>query len=208
MRPRATRPHHTAFFIAVGAYLVFCVVALLYVLVQWGTGALHHAADTITLGETSEVVSPPRYTTVTGALMVATGTIMHVRDGDTIEVRLNEADVAIRLIGVDTPESVHPNQLVECYGPEASRYTKQFLGEDVLLWRDPTQDAYDTYGRMLAYVGLPDGSIINALLLSTGHGKEYTYQRRNYLERDRYLELQREARSAKVGLWEACTSSL
>lgn len=200
------RSQSTVFFAAIALYLVGCFVLLAYFFLQWATGALHHYWEAVPDNAPVDVKAPV-YTTLTGAVMVATGTIMHVRDGDTVEVRLEGTDVPIRLIGVDTPESVHPNQLVECYGPEASRYTKQFLGEDVALWRDPTQDAYDTYGRMLAYVGLPDGSILNALLLDTGHGKEYTYQKRHYLERDHYLTLQRNAKTALAGLWGACTSS-
>lgn len=197
---------HRVFFIAVAAYLLCCLCVLLYFSIQWVAGVFDTASHGLLeyTNSISEEVVTPKYTVLTGALMVATGTVMHVRDGDTVEVRLDGADVPIRLIGVDTPESVHPNKLVECFGPESSRFTKRFLGQDVLLWRDPTQDAYDTYGRMLAYVGLPDGRILNGLLIETGNGKEYTYQRRQYLEQERYLELEREAKATLVGLWGGC----
>jgi len=132
------------------------------------------------------------------------GRIVHVQDGDTIEVRLQGTDVPIRLIGVDTPESVHPTKGVECFGKEASAFTKQFLGNMATLREDPTQDAYDVYGRKLAYVFLEDGRNLNQLLVEEGIGREYTYQK-PYQYQSAFRAAQQEARQNRRGLWGVCS---
>ena len=68
----------------------------------------------------------------------ATATVVRVIDGDTIDVRIAGRDERVRLIGIDTPETVKPEAPVECYGPEASAFTKQLLpeGTPVRLERD------------------------------------------------------------------------
>lgn len=142
-------------------------------------------------------------TTGSGTL-TGDGIITHVRDGDTIEVSLKGANMPVRLIGVDTPETVKPRTPVQCYGPEASAFTKTFAGQHVTLEQDPTQDAYDVYGRMLAYVYLDDGRELNTLLVQQGFAREYTYQK-PYLHQAAYRQLQAEAKKEGLGLWAACT---
>ncbi len=121
--------------------------------------------------------------------------VERVVDGDTLIVR----DVGrVRLIGVDTPESVHPNRPVEFFGREASAFTKRLVaGKRVRLEYD--QRRTDRYGRTLAYVHLPDGTFVNAEIIRRGYGHAYT--RFPFKHLDRFRQLEREARRAGRGLW-------
>ena len=121
--------------------------------------------------------------------------VERVVDGDTIIVR----DVGrVRLIGVDTPETVHPGRPVEFFGREASAFTKRLVdGKRVRLEYD--QQRTDRYGRTLAYVHLADGTFVNAEIIRRGYGHAYTRFPFKYLERFRGLE--RDARRAGRGLW-------
>jgi micrococcal nuclease len=77
--------------------------------------------------------------------------VLRIIDGDTVVIEQNGAPVKVRLIGVDTPETVHPNRPVEAYGREASRFTTNLLkGEAVYLEHDHQKT--DRYGRTLAYL--------------------------------------------------------
>lgn len=123
--------------------------------------------------------------------------VERVVDGDTIIVR---GVGRVRLIGVDTPETVDPRRPVELFGKEASAFTKRLLeGRRVRLEYD--QQRTDRYGRTLAYVYLPDGTFANAEIIMRGYGHAYT--RFPFRLRDRFRRIEREARSAGVGLWGA-----
>ncbi len=121
--------------------------------------------------------------------------VERVVDGDTIVV---EGVGSVRLIGVDTPETVHPNRPVEFFGKEASTFTKRMLeGRRVRLEYD--QERHDRYGRTLAYVYLADGTFANAEIIRRGYGHAYTRFPFRHLEKFRQLE--REARTSRRGLW-------
>ena len=123
--------------------------------------------------------------------------VERVVDGDTIIV---EGVGRVRLIGVDTPESVHPRRPVEFFGKEASAFTKRMLeGQHVRLEYD--QERTDRYGRTLAYVHLPDGTFVNAEIIRQGYGHAYTRFPFRYL--DQFRQYEREARNAGHGLWGA-----
>jgi micrococcal nuclease len=126
-------------------------------------------------------------------------------DGDTIRVRINnppgglKAVETIRLIGVDTPETIHPRREIEAFGVEASNFTKsRLLGKTVYLAFD--WDLRDRYGRLLAYVYTQDRRCHNAELIREGYGHAYTRFPFRFMEEFRALE--REAREKKRGLWE------
>ena len=127
-------------------------------------------------------------------------TVVRVVDGDTVVVLLNGREETVRLIGVDTPETVHPTLGVEPFGPEASAFTKRLLppGTQVRLELDIQER--DRYGRLLAYVYLPDGRMVNAELLRAGLAQLLTIPPNvKYVEL--FTRLQREAREAGRGLW-------
>lgn len=127
--------------------------------------------------------------------------VTRVVDGDTVRVLIDGQDTAVRLIGIDTPETVAPNRPVECAGPEASVYAEQLMsGQDVYLELDATQGAYDTYGRVLAYVWLEDGVMVNLAMLQTGLAEEYTYDD-PYKYQQLFQEAEQQAEEDLLGLW-------
>jgi micrococcal nuclease len=127
--------------------------------------------------------------------------VTRVVDGDTIIVGLSGQSVRIRLIGIDTPETVAPDRPVQCYGPEASRFTTSRLqGREVRLEFDV--ERLDRYGRTLAYVWA-DGELFNEVLVREGFATVTTYPP-NVRYVDRFVAAQRAAREAGRGFWGAC----
>jgi micrococcal nuclease len=123
-------------------------------------------------------------------------TVKRVVDGDTFETTENEK---VRLIGVDTPETVKPNTPVQPYGKEASNFTKSKLtGQKVALELDVQPK--DKYGRTLAYVYLQDGTFFNAELVKEGYARVLTVPP-NVKYTDEFVKLQNQAREQKKGLW-------
>jgi len=127
--------------------------------------------------------------------------VLRVIDGDTIEVRFDGGREDVRLIGVDTPETVKPGTPVQCYGPSASHFTHALLeGRRVRLTLGV--ERRDIYGRLLAYVRLPH-LFVNAELVRRGLARTLTIP-----PNDRYAPLLRrlERRAARDGrgLWSAC----
>ena len=102
-------------------------------------------------------------------------TVTKVVDGDTIWVRQRRR-MKIRMIGLDTPETVDPRKPVQCFGREASAQAKTILGgQSVYLETDPSQDTIDKYGRTLAYVWTASGRLFNLDMIADGYAFEYTY---------------------------------
>lgn len=125
-------------------------------------------------------------------------------DGDTIQARLDgdADDVKIRFLGVNTPESVDPRKPVECFGKEASKFTKEMLeGKRVRLDPDPQADEVDKYGRLLRNVVLEDGTDFNAMLVEQGYAYAYLDFPLNKQRKAQLAALQKAAEAAKRGLW-------
>ena len=121
-----------------------------------------------------------------------------VIDGDTIVVNINGKKEKVRLIGVDTPETKHPQKPVQRFGKEAYLFTKKMVeGKEVRLEYD--WQKRDKYGRLLAYVFLTDGTFLNAEIIKQGYGFAYTKYPFKYL--DEFRRYEREARENKRGLW-------
>lgn len=152
-------------------------------------GRRHAAAVSCTFAGLALVVGLPTF--------AEAQIVERVVDGDTIIV---DGVGRVRLIGVDTPETVDPRRMIEFFGREASAFAEELLlGKQVRLEFD--QRRTDRYGRTLAYVWLPDGAMANAEIIRRGFGHAYTRFPFRYLERFRQLE--REARLAERGLWGA-----
>ena len=131
--------------------------------------------------------------------------VTKITDGDTIHLSMDGRDETVRLIGINTPETVDPRRAVECFGKEASERMKEIAkGKIVRLEYDDSQSVRDTYGRLLAYVYLEDGEMINRKMVAEGYAYEYTYLTPYKYQKD-FRELQRLAQSAKRGLWAADT---
>ena len=117
---------------------------------------------------------------------------------------INGKTEKVRLIGVDTPETVHPTKEVEAYGQEASSFTKaQLTDKEIKLEFDVEER--DKYGRLLAYVWLGD-KLFNEVLVAEGYAQVATYPP-NVKYVDRFTAAQKQAREANKGLWGMETAS-
>ena len=129
-------------------------------------------------------------------------TVVRVVDGDTFLARVpGGPDLRVRVIGVDTPETVKPDTPVRCYGPQASAFTKHLLpaGTSVRAAHEPGGDV-DRYGRQLWDVWLPDGRFLESVLVASGAARAYPF--RPQVEHAGLLaSLQSQAQSAARGLW-------
>ena len=132
------------------------------------------------------------------------GTVTYVSDGDTLSVTVGKHTETIRLIGVDTPETVHPTKPVQCWGPEASAHTRNILpvGTKVFLARDV--EARDKYGRFLAYVyRASDNLFINQELVANGWARPYPFEPNTSLAVD-FAAAATQAQHNQLGLWTHC----
>ena len=130
--------------------------------------------------------------------------VVRFSDGDTITVDMNGKEETVRMIGVDTPETHHPDLPVQCYGPAASAYTKDLIGDQkVRLEADPTNQNRDRYDRLLRYVYLPDGRLVEAELIKNGYGFAYTSF--PFTKKDEFVTLENTAKAEAKGLWGNCT---
>ncbi len=131
-------------------------------------------------------------------------TLVEVIDGDTIAVRVGGTTERIRLLGVDTPESVDPTRPVQCFGPEAAQRLAEWLPEGTALRLERDAEARDRFGRLLAYVyRSSDGLFINAALLHEGFADLLVFEP-NVARVDELEAALLDARTANRGLWGAC----
>jgi micrococcal nuclease len=137
--------------------------------------------------------------------------VERVVDGDTIAVRAlaegpvlrSTAQVTVRLLEIDTPETKRPGTPVQCFGPEAAAFTEHLLPVGAEVWVLPDQERRDRYGRDLLYVWTSTGVFANREIVRTGHATAVLYAPNDlYIEQIRDAES--EARSANRGLWAAC----
>ena len=129
--------------------------------------------------------------------------VVAVVDGDTIEVRLGGHRERVRLLGIDTPETVDPRKPVQCFGTEASRRTKALLPPGTLVRLERDAEARDIYGRLLAYVRRVDGTFVNLALLEEGYAQVLSIPP-NVAYSSVFAAAARDARVAGRGLWSAC----
>jgi micrococcal nuclease len=127
-------------------------------------------------------------------------------DGDTLVARSGGRTFYVRLLGIDTPETHRPGTPVECGGPQASKAMDALApaGTHVRLETDPTQDRVDRYGRLLAYVWLPDGRMAETEQLESGWATTYVYEGRPVSLFARLVTATRHARDAHRGVWADC----
>ncbi len=133
--------------------------------------------------------------------------VVKVVDGDTIDINIPDANyphTRIRLWGVDTPETEKSPGGEMYFGNEASEFTRQLtLGKTVTVYLDHDNNTRGKYGRLLAYVQLPDGQYLNELLLTEGYA--YADLRFDHSFYNKYKQLESGARSLKKGLWKQVT---
>lgn len=184
--PRSPRLSHTAI-----RALVVCVVA---------------PAVAAMLAGCDPLIAPPSPAYASDAVSATGGLVDRVVDGDTVDVRLSTGGdpVRVRILGIDTPETVHPDAPVQCWGPEASAWAHQQLdGTTITLTGDPVADETDRYGRLLRYVQLPDGSNYSVRAAETGMARAYIYQDQHLAEAAKIIAAQSTAQTNGAGLWGA-----
>jgi micrococcal nuclease len=132
------------------------------------------------------------------------GRVVRVIDGDTIRVRLDKPNESrtIRYIGVDTPETVAPDEPVQCFGKAASEFNRRLVaGRRVLLVLG--RERRDRYGRLLAYVRVEGGPVVEDELLRGGYARTLTIPP-NDDRAGHFAAIERKARSERRGLWGSC----
>lgn len=130
--------------------------------------------------------------------------VLDVVDGDTVKVAYRGSETSVRVIGIDTPETVHPSEPVECGGPQASAAaTRMLAGKDVRLVFDASQGRTDTYGRTLAYLHAPGVGDFGRAMIRRGLAAEYTYDTA-YARRGRYVAAENGAQARDRGVWDDC----
>jgi micrococcal nuclease len=168
-------------------------VGLIVTLLLIGIGAFGEQADWFNQPKQSVLGTNPGLYTVT-----------RFSDGDTITVDMNGKNETVRMIGVDTPETHHPDLPVQCYGPAASAYTKNLIGQQkVRLEADPTNQNRDRYDRLLRYVYLADGRLVQEEIIKNGYCFAYTLF--PFTQKDLFVVLEAEAKKNFKGLWGNCT---
>ena len=123
-------------------------------------------------------------------------------DGDTVVIDFGGEHEVVRLLGIDTPESVDPNRPVQCFGAEAAARLAELapVGTTVRLERDV--EARDRYGRLLAYLYV-DHVFVNEALLAEGFAELAIYEP-NTSQQATLVRAETRARTAVTGLWAAC----
>lgn len=128
-------------------------------------------------------------------------TVTKVVDGDTIHIDMNGKSETVRLIGINTPETVDPRRPVECFGKQASAQAHTLLdGKRVQIETEASQGERDKYGRLLGYVFREDGLFFNNYMVEEGYAYEYTY-RLPYKYQTQFKAAQKEAEANGKGLW-------
>ncbi len=129
--------------------------------------------------------------------------IERVIDGDTLDLDIpdgNQIYTRVRLLGIDTPEKQIGDNPAMYYGPEATSFTDRLTrNQEVAVCLDTVGDVRDKYQRLLAYIRLPDGRILNEQIVRQGYG--YADLRFRHSQFDKYIALQRQALEEKTGLW-------
>lgn len=135
----------------------------------------------------------------------ATFRVLKVVDGDTIQVNIRGNKETVRLLGIDTPETVDPRKSVQCFGKAASDKMKSFVeGKPVILADDNTQGNRDKYKRLLRYVYLPNNvrTFVNGEMVKQGYAFSYKQYPTKMLAK--FNTFEKYAREHNLGLWGSC----
>ena len=134
-----------------------------------------------------------------------TATVVRIVDGDTIIARTSSGGpkLRVRVVGIDTPESVKPGEGVACYGHQASTFTRQLLPAGTTIRAAYELDQHDHYGRELWDIWLPDGRSLEAVLAASGVARIDPFPP-NTEHADVLARASTDAQAARRGLWGAC----
>jgi micrococcal nuclease len=187
------------------------IVLIIALLAAGGIGSFIYTSrqhsNVLTTTTTSSLITTTVPTEITtGAINQANFVkVVSVVDGDTIKVSIDGVTQTVRLIGIDTPETVDPRKPVQCFGQEASNKAKSILSNQMVrLESDLSQGDLDKYQRLLRYVFLKDGTFFNKLMIAEGYAHEYTYLI-PYQYQEEFKSAEKNAREAQLGLWNPST---
>ncbi|MBI4057696.1 thermonuclease family protein [Candidatus Microgenomates bacterium] len=164
--------------------------------------------QTAQVGSVSTETTPTPASTVSSASSltpdpnITIAKVINVVDGDTFKL---DSGKVVRMIGIDTPETVHPSRPVQCYGEEASSKTEELIeGKEIKLEKDVSE--VDKYGRLLRYVYAGD-LFVNEYLVREGFAMSSSYPP-DIKYQDKFVEAQKKAQEENKGLWNtsACPS--
>ena len=134
-------------------------------------------------------------------------TVVNVIDGDTVDIDMSDGrheHTRVRLVGIDAPETNSEESAVTYFAPQAAEFARKLtIGKPVTVYLDVSNPTRDKYGRLLAYLKLPDDRFLNEVLLAEGFA--YADLRFRHSSYNEYKQLEAIARSRKRGLWEAVT---
>lgn len=186
---------------------LFIIVALTLLLSNLSFNKLQNAPLTPASPTPSNKESTPDTIVSTTSAVLGTqdlqrlekATVERVVDGDTIKLTNGNT---LRYIGINTPETVDPRRPVQCFGHEASDFNKQLVtGKTVYLQKDVSET--DQFGRLLRYVYLENGQMVNALLVTNGYAYASAYPP-DIKFQELFKKLEATARESGVGLWSSC----
>lgn len=185
--------------------LNFIIAVVIFLLV--GLAVLDHVSDRSSPADYQPDTTVERNNNDIVRYHEKTFAVIKVVDGDTIDIDIPDGKYGhtrIRLWGVDTPET-HKSPKGEMYfGSEASRFvTDLVLNKDVTIFLDDTRNTRGKYGRLLAYIQLPDGRILNEILITEGYAYADLRFRHDFY--NKYKQLGSTAKSLKKGLWAEVT---
>ncbi|MCK4624373.1 MAG: thermonuclease family protein [Phycisphaerae bacterium] len=129
--------------------------------------------------------------------------VIAVTDGDTIQIDTDTGPLKVRIVGIDTPETVHPFKPVQPFGPEASARAKELLQDKTVKIQydpDPKHGKWGTYKRLLVYIELPDGRDFGLVMISEGLAR--AYPKYPFSRVEEYLEVEQKAKVSKAGIWQ------
>jgi len=157
-----------------------------------------------TAGAVAAIIAPVSLPpSATADPVAATAVVLEVVDGDTIDIRDEiRGHLRVRVLGIDTPETVKPGYPVDCWGPEATQFASStLLGQRVAVVTDPTQDRTDRYGRTLAYLVRADGWDYSVEAARAGTARSYVYGGVPVSRHSAIAAAEQEAKDALRGLW-------
>lgn len=176
------------------------------------TGTLNFPVIKFQRAEEPQTTKQPEPIQTSSSTHPVNATVLKVVDGDTLEVKLDgeEKTFKIRLLGIDSPETVDPRRPVECFGKEASAKMHEMAdGKRVMLKADPLADERDKYDRLLRNMYLEDGSDVNAFMVSEGYANAYLSFPLDPKRKAELKKLENDAKIAQRGLWnpQTCPST-
>lgn len=205
-------------FIVRALVLGVCVVVLFFVIQEYGRGvvSLRRILSVVRSGEPhherqeareqTTFTSSPSDHAVAAAVSGVRIHVTRVIDGDTIE--LSDASghrEHLRYIGIDTPEAVDPRKAMQCFAKEATQRNRELVeNKDIIFYKDISDR--DMYGRLLGFIYLVDGTLVNNTLVAEGYAFAYPYKP-DVSQAKQFKRAQDFAREHHLGLWRACSVS-